>query len=83
MERQYISDTFYYVDRKGPSGRLIRTVVLKLQNDIYKAFTTYYPNAIVNKVGFATSHIDLQAIILSIKDFEKELNLEEKRKHSI
>ncbi|WP_063255396.1 hypothetical protein [Neobacillus niacini] len=79
MERQYISDTFYYVDTKDLSGRLIRTVVFKLQNGIYKAFTSYFPNETQNNVGYATSHIDFQAIILSIKNFEKELKLEKKR----
>lgn len=58
MEKHQISDTFYYVETKNPENQLLRTVVFRLENDIYEAFTSYFLNGSI--VGFATSDNDAQ-----------------------
>lgn len=75
MEKQLISDTFYYVETIDLEDRLIRTVVFRLENDMYEAFSSYFPTNIENVIGFATGNNDEQAVLLSLKDFGKEMNL--------
>ena len=74
MKKQQITDSFYYVETKDQANRLIRTVVFRLGNGIYEAFSSYFPNG--NIVGFSTSDNDKQVVILALKDLEKELKLE-------
>ena len=76
MNKKQISDTFYYVETKDKSDRVIRTVVFRLENNFYKAFSSYFPNGNEKIVGFASSNDDNSAISLAIKDLEKELTLE-------
>lgn len=75
MEKQLISNTFYYLETIGQENRLIRTVVFRLENDMYQAFSSYFPTNNGNIIGFATDNNDEQAAILSLKDFGKEMKL--------
>ncbi|MCM3571412.1 hypothetical protein [Neobacillus mesonae] len=80
MEKQLISDTFYYIEMKDQENRLIRTVVFRLESGMYEAFSSYFPTIDGNIIGFASGKNDRQVVILSLEDFDKELKLVHKLK---
>ncbi|CRK83001.1 hypothetical protein [Neobacillus massiliamazoniensis] len=72
MEKHQISDSFYYARTRDRVGGTIRTEVFKLENGIFKAFSSYSQDEDEKIVGFAQSCNDEEAVKLSRKALRKE-----------
>ena len=68
MEIKHVLDEFSMINRKDPTGKIVRTEVYKLENGIFQAVSYYYTKLDEGElVGVGKSANDLEAIKRSRK----------------